>query len=598
MVFKWLWSYIRKFKFRASIGLLLVLVVSAMNMINPYISGIIVDRVILGRETNILFTIIAIIIGVTVTKSILRYTFQIIYETISQSIILKIRRDLYSRVQGLDFEYFDNTRTGDIMTRMTGDIEAVRHFIAWVIYMLFENGMIFIFAITMLFIINFKLALIMVGVAPIIGFLTYKFSGEVKPTFTAIRDQFARLNSVVQENISGNRVVKAFTKEDYEIEKFEKENDAFRQKNIESAKVWEKYLPFLDSMAGVLSIIMILAGGIMVINRMLTMGQLVTFGSFIWALTNPMRMAGWLVNDVQRCVASGEKILALLETYPEIKNPENPVKPENVSGSVDFRNVSFMYNDEAVLSDISFVTKPGQIIAVVGATGSGKSTLVSLICRFYDCDTGEITIDGIDIKKLDLKTLRKNIAVAMQDIFLFSDTIEGNIAYGVPDASVEDVKWAAQLAGADEFIMAFPEGYDTIVGERGVGLSGGQKQRIALARAILKDTPILILDDTTSSVDMETEFRIQQGLSSHFKDKTVFVIAHRISSVKNADQIFVLDNGKIVESGRHYDLVKNHGYYYQVYRNQYGDFDNIYSSQTDMAEPSISILTENDDGKK
>jgi ATP-binding cassette, subfamily B, multidrug efflux pump len=598
MVFKWIWSYIKKFKFRVPFGLFLVIVVAALNMINPYLSGIIVDRVIIGKELNLLALIITIMIANTVTKSLLRYTYQLVYETISQSIILKIRKNLYSRVQELDFEYFDNTRTGDIMTRMTGDIEAVRHFVAWVIYMVFENAIVFVFAITMLFIINFKLAFFMVGIAPIIGFLTYKFAKEVKPSFTAIRNQFSRLNTVVQENISGNRVVKAFTKEDYEIEKFQTENIEFKNKNIESAKIWEKYLPVLDSMAGVLSIIMILAGGIMVINRSLTMGQLVTFSSFIWALTNPMRMAGWLVNDVQRFVASGEKIIVLLNTEPVIKNPENCIQPDCIRGDIEFKNVSFKYNDELVLENLSFSSKPGQIIAVVGATGSGKSTLVSLICRFYDCDSGEIRIDGNVISKIELKTIRKNIAIAMQDIFLFSDTIEGNIAYGVPSATEEQVKWAAELAGADEFIMDFPEGYDTIIGERGVGLSGGQKQRIALARAILKNTPILILDDTTSSVDMETEYRIQRGLSTYFMDKTVFIIAHRISSVKNADLILVLDDGKIIESGRHYDLVKNKGYYYQVYRNQYGDFDNIYSSKIDNPDNSDEQVPEKFDGKK
>ncbi len=565
---------------QAPIGLLMALVVSILNMVNPYLSGIIVDRVIIGGQRNLLTVILSVMIGVTVVKSLMRYTYQLIYETISQSIILKIRRNLYAKVQELDFDFFDRTKTGDIMTRMTGDIDAVRHFVAWVIYMVFENASVFILAMAMLFIINYKLALLMAAVTPLIGFFTYKFAGAVKPTFMAIRNQFSRLNTVVQENISGNRVIKAFAREDYEIEKFSKENYDYYQKNIESAKVWERYLPVLDSLAGILTIVLLLAGGIMVIRKTLTLGELVTFSSFIWALNNPMRMAGWLVNDIQRFAASGEKIIDLLKTEPGIKNDAGYQIKEPIRGEVIFKDVSFSYRDEPVLENISFKAVPGQTIAIIGATGSGKSTLISLICRFYDCDKGEILIDGKLIRNIDLKTLRNHISVAMQDIFLFSDTIEGNIAYGVPEASDDDVKWAAGVAEADDFIDDFPEGYDTIIGERGVGLSGGQKQRIALARAILKNPSILILDDTTSSVDMETEHRIHNTLRSYYRDKTTFIIAHRISSVKNADQILVLDGGRIIEHGRHEELIGKKGYYYQVYISQYGDFDNIYSSST------------------
>ncbi|MGE5607598.1 MAG: ABC transporter ATP-binding protein [Bacteroidota bacterium] len=562
-----------------ALGLFLVLICSALAMVNPNISGAIVDRVIIGKEYRLLMGFLAAMIGATLLRSVLRYTFQMNFENISQSLLFNIKVKIYSKLQHLDFDFFDKTRTGDIMNKLTGDTDMVRHFVAWVIYNVFENVTLFIFAIVMLFTINYRIALILLPIALLSGYLNIKLSKEVKPTFFAIREQLSRLNSVVQENISGNRVVKAFAKERYEIEKFSRENNAYKERNIDSAKVWEKYLPVLDSMAGALVVVIILAGGIMVIKGSLTMGELVAFNSFVWAINNPMRMSGWLMNDIQRFSASGEKLMELLNTETRIKNAPLPIVKTRLEGSIEFRKVGFSYGTEEVLEDIDLKIEPGQTVAIIGPTGSGKSTLVNLIGRFYDCTSGELLIDGVDIRKLDLKSLRENIALAMQDIFLFSDTIEGNIAYGVPNAPLKDVEWAADAAKVSEFIHNFPEGYDTIIGERGVGLSGGQKQRIALARALLKNPSILILDDTTSSVDLETEQEIQQTLKSLAHGRTTLIIAHRISSVKNADQIVVLNNGHIIEEGKHNELLRKKGYYYSVFVNQYGDFDNIYGAE-------------------
>lgn len=573
--FKWIWGHIKRYRWLMLLGLLMTLGASALSMVTPYYSGIIVDEVIRNSRKEILLKILGIMVGVTLLKSGIRYMYLLIFESVSQRIVFNIRDSIYSRLQALDFGFFDRTRTGDIMARMTGDTDAVRHFLAWVIYMTFENSIVFILALGMLFTINAKLALILLCITPFVAYFAYKLAHAGHPTFVAIREQFSKLNSVVQENISGNRVVKAFAKEDYEIEKFNKQNDGFMEKNLISSAVWGKYLPILDSLAGVLYVIMILVGGIMVIREEMTLGQLVTFNSFIWALNNPLRMSGWIINDIQRFRASADKIVAFLRNEPAIKNSERPVEKEKITGYIELKNVSFSYGDEKVLENISFEAKPGQTVAIIGPTGSGKSTLVSLICRFYDCTSGEVRIDGANIKDVNIRKLRENIAVAMQDIFLFSDTIEGNIAYGMPRASMDQVQWAAELAGAKDFILNFPEGYDTIIGERGVGLSGGQRQRIALARALLKDPAVLILDDTTSSVDMETEHRIQKSLDSMYKDKTTFIIAHRISSVKNADLILVLDDGRICEQGRHEELLAKRGYYYSVFVNQFGDFDNV-----------------------
>ncbi|MEH7416195.1 ABC transporter ATP-binding protein [Neobacillus drentensis] len=570
---RWVWGYIKNFRIRLFSGLFLALAVSILNMLNPYFAGKIVDKVIYGHQQTLLWPFLGTMIGVTVIKTVIRYNYQLMFEAVSQNVIFKIREQLYDRLQKLDFSFFDRTKTGDIMARMTGDLEAVRHFTAWAIYMIFENLTILLIAIGFMFYINPMLALAMIAVTPIIGFFATRLSFTVKPTFTEIRGQFARLNSVVQENISGNRVVKAFAKEDYEIEKFSVENEAFKKKSLDSAKVWEKYLPVLDSLAGVLTVVMILVGGIMVINGSLTFGELVTFNSLIWALNNPMRMAGWLINDVQRFIASAEKVEDLLKTEPEITNVAKRAAVRQISGGVEFNHVSFSYGDEQVLKEISFKVLPGQTVGIIGPTGSGKSTLVNLLSRFYDTTGGEVIVDGLKVRDWDISKLRDSMAMVMQDIFLFSDTIEGNIAYGNPDADLELVQSAAKMAEAHDFIIDLPEGYDTIIGERGVGLSGGQRQRIALARAILKNPSVLVLDDTTSAVDMETELRIQRTLKSLLKGKTCFIIAHRISSVKEADLILVMENGEIIERGKHKELLAKKGYYYKVFMNQNGNFD-------------------------
>lgn len=570
---RWIWTYMKDYKSGLFFGFSLVLLVAGLNMFNPYFSGRIVDDVVYGGNMQLLWMLLGFMIAVTLMKTVIRYSFQLLFERISQRVIFTLREQLYARLNELDFRFYDRTKTGDIMARMTGDMEAVRHFTAWTTYMIVENAAVLLFAIIFMFTIHAPLTLAMIAVTPAIAFFAYRMSSEVRPTFSEIRAQFARLNSVVQENISGNRVVKAFAKEEHEIDKFSTENKAFKEKNIQSARVWEKYLPVLDSLAGVLLVVMISAGGFMVIQGSLTIGELVVFNSLIWALNNPMRMAGWLINDVQRFIASAEKIEDLLNEQPVITNALFKKKSASGELSVQFEDVTFCYEDEPVLSNITFGVKPGQTVAIVGPTGAGKSTIVNLLCRFYDADSGEVKIEGANVKEWDVRTLRRHTAMVMQDIFLFSDTIEGNIAYGMPNATMEQVKAAAEKAEAHAFISKLPEGYDTIIGERGVGLSGGQRQRISLARALLLDAPILILDDTTSAVDLETEMRIQKTLRSILKKKTCFIIAHRISSVKEADLILVMEHGRIVERGRHEDLLKRKGRYFNVFKNQFGDFD-------------------------
>ena len=571
---KWIFGYINKYKFRFYFALSAVLLSSLMAMANPYLSGKLVDEVIINNNINLLFPILGVMIAVTVVKAIIRYTYQMTFEFVSQNVIFELRQNMYSKLQELDLDYYNKTRTGDIMARMTGDMDAVRHFVAWVIYNICENVTVFVFAIVSMFIINAKFTLLMFALTPLVAYCAYKFAKQANPIFFGIREQFSKLNTVVQENISGNRVVKAFAKEDYEISKFEERNQGYMDANMELANVAQKYLSILNALSNMFTIVMILAGGIFVINDKLTMGELVMFNGLIWAINNPMNMVGWLINDAQRFIAAARKMKILVSEETKIKNPLDGINPEKLKGEIEFKNVSFEYDYEPVLKNINFKVKPGQRVAIFGQTGAGKSTIINLIERFYDATSGEILIDGVDIRKYDLQTLRKNISISMQDVFLFSNTIEENISYGVSEADSSKVAWAAEMADANNFIQKLSDSYETVVGERGVGLSGGQKQRITLARSIIKDPSILILDDTTSALDVETEAMIQNNLNTIYKGKTSFIIAHRISSIKDSDLILVLEDGSIIESGTHKELLDKKGHYYDVYKAQYGDYLN------------------------
>lgn len=569
---KWIFGYINKYKLKFYFAIVAVLLSSLISMINPYLSGKLVDEVIMKNNNNILIPILGIMIATTITKAVIRYTYQRTFERVSQNVIFELRQEMYNKLQELDLDYYNKTRTGDIMARMTGDTDAIRHFAAWVIYNIFENFTVFIFALITMFAINAKFTLLMFALTPLVAYCAYKMTKESNPIFFAIREQFSKLNTVVQENISGNRVVKAFAKEDYEKSKFEDRNKGYMDANMDLANVTQKYMPMLNALSNMFNVVMILVGGILIINEKLTMGELVMFNGLIWAINNPMNMVGWLINDVQRFIAAAKKIRILINEETKIKNPENGIKPERIKGEIEFINVNFEYDYEPILKNINFHVKPGQTVAIFGQTGAGKSTIINLIERFYDVTSGQILIDGVNIKKYDLQALRKNISISMQDVFLFSNTIEDNISYGVSEVDSNRVTWAAEMADASNFIQNLSDSYDTVVGERGVGLSGGQKQRITLARSIIKDPSILILDDTTSALDVETEAMIQKNLNSVYKDKTSFIIAHRISSIKNSDLILVLDDGKIVESGTHEELLNKEGHYYEVYKAQYGDY--------------------------
>lgn len=570
---RWFLSFLKKYRVRMIVGLILVFITALLVLINPQISGMIVDEVIEGQHYEKLGILLLIMIGVTLVRSLLRFTFLMCFESSSQGLVYDMREEAYRKLMKEDFNFFNKNRTGDLMSRQTGDMDAVRHMVSHVIYFSFENILVFLMALVMIFSVNVKMALCMLIVLPFTLAVTLSQRRHIKPAFDRVRDCFSSLNAFAQETIAGNRVVKAFAKEDYELEKFDRENDGYRDAQLNAASIWMKYIPMFEILSQCLTIILMIMGGFMVIDGEMTIGNMVTVNGYLWMLNSPLRQAGWIINDLQRFLTAIEKIYKVYTTEPDIKQPEHVVEKRKLKGSVTFDHVNYYTNDDTVLKDISFHVEPGQTVGIIGATGSGKSSLINLICRFYDVNQGRVLVDDIDVRNLTLQTLRGNIGIAMQDVFLFSDTIEGNIAYGNPDCTFEQVQAAAKIANADEFIREMPEGYDTIIGERGVGLSGGQKQRISLARAILKDPSIIILDDTTSAIDMETESMIQNELKKISDERTVFIIAHRISSIIHADQILVLDNGRLVERGTHEQLLAKKGYYSTVFHHQYGEFD-------------------------
>ncbi|MCL2285020.1 MAG: ABC transporter ATP-binding protein/permease [Firmicutes bacterium] len=576
--FKWAWPYVAQYKGRLIFGQCVNILNILLMLINPFIAGRIVADVIQGGYHELLPRYLLIMVSVTLVRSIMRYFFLLLFESTSQKILFNLRRDIYNKLHIQNFHWFDKNRVGDTMSRMTGDLEAVRGFIAFDSYAIPENILLYFAAIIAMGVINWQLTLILLVTTPVVIWAALKQAKEIRPTFREVREQFSNLNSTCSENIGGNRVVKAFTKEAHEIEKFKKVNQAFYDANMGAARVRIKYFPIMETCASLLPWLLLLFGGLMVIWGRMELWQMITISGYLWMINNPTRMFTWVVNNVQNCGTSLDKVFEMMRQPILIENPEDAVRTERIQGAVEFRNVSFSYDYETnVLKNISFRAEKGQTIGIVGGTGSGKTTLMSLISRFYDTTKGDVFVDGVNVKDYYIPDLRGGIAYAMQDVFLYSDTVEGNIAFGIPNAQMDVVYEAAKIADAHEFIEKMPEGYDTIVGERGVGLSGGQKQRISLARAVATEPSILVLDDVTSAVDMETEQRIQEALAEKVTKsgtaRTTFIVAHRLSSVQDADLILVLESGEIIERGTHQQLLSKGGYYAQMYTEQKGAVD-------------------------
>lgn len=570
---KWLWQNLQGNRTRYILALCLSVVGSALTIVNPYISQRIVDTFIAGDQAvqnltdkrGLLIALCLGMIGFSLLRTGLAYLTTMQYERSSQNMMYNIRIYLYNKIQGQDREYYDRNRTGDLMTKMTGDLDMVRHSMAWIFKTIIESVTIFAAAVIYFFTIDAELTLWMLILAPPIFIVAYIFAKRVRPMYIDLRERLSQLNTTTQENISGNRVVKAFAREAFEIEKFTDKNINYSTANKKAALVWLDYFPYLESFAQAFNVILMIAGGLFLIDGRITFGEFAAFSSLIWAISNPMRNIGIIINDIQRFFASLSKIVDIYYAKPSIANEHNPVQKRRYEGRIEFQNVRFKYDSALVLDDVSFTVEPGETVAIMGSTGAGKTTIINLIPRFYDVTSGRVLVDGVDVRDLELDELRGNIGMATQDVLLFSDTIDGNIAYGDPDLPEEDAMEYARLAAAHDFITKMPEGYDTVVGERGVGLSGGQKQRIALARALAVHRPILILDDTTSAVDLETEEHIQRSLRELEYPCTKIIIAQRVSTTCEADRILIIDRGRLIEEGTHAELLAKRGYYYDVF---------------------------------
>ena len=563
---KWLWKYMGEKRNLFVIAMVLSAVTSAILVVNPMLSQKLIDDVITPQDTSMLLPLLGLMMVVQMVRLILRYVMVVLLEKSSQCTFNGLRRKMFNVLQNEDARYFHSIRTGDLMTRMTNDLDLIRHALAWISYSTVDSIVTFAAALIYLGCVNVELMLCLAAITPFILIVTRFFSKVIHPMFVQLRQKLSSLNTVAQENIEGNRVVKAFAREEYENQKFEEKNEDYRKMNLKTAYVGAKFNPIIDLLSQSLTVTTLLVGGIFMMQGKITAGEILAFSSLTWALANPLRNLGMLINDVQRFFASCQMIIEIFYAQPTIADrymARDPgVRPQ---GDVEYRNVALTIDGTTILDDISFHVKPGETLGIIGTTGSGKTTLVGMLTRINDPTSGDVLLDGEPVQSYTLKALRRHIGVAMQDVFLFSDTVDSNIAYGDPDMPFEDVQKYARTADADEFIRKMEDGYDTLVGERGVGLSGGQKQRISLARALAIRPAVLILDDTTSAVDMETEKYLQEQLRNLDFPCTKIIIAQRVSSIEDADLILVLDRVRIVESGTHRELLKNKGFYRHIW---------------------------------
>ncbi len=568
---KWLWDNIDANLHRRHILALVICVITCgLTLVNPALTQKLVDDVIVAQNPEPLLKLLAIMLAVQGVRLGLRYYMIITMERDAQNLVYNLRCKLFTRLQYNDMAFFDRNRAGDLMTRLSADLDWCRHFTSYIDYRIIDSVCMFLFTTIYLFCVSWKLTLLLVIVTPMLMLITKLYSSHVRPRFIAMRDRLSEMNTAAQENIAGNRVVKAFAREEYEKEQFDRRNEAFMESNLSINKLWLSFFPFIELLANAMMLITVFVGGLFIISGEITPGQLAVFTSLSWALSNPMRELGNLLNDLQRFSTSAQKVMEVYYAAPHIVDSPDAVDHGRMEGRIEFKHVSYRLDGKAIIDDVSFTVEPGQTVAVMGPTGSGKTTLINLLERFYDVSDGEILVDGANVKDWKLQQLRGGIGTATQDVFLFSDSVDGNIAFGNQNLSEDEVKDFARRAAAGDFIEKLADGYETIIGERGVGLSGGQRQRIALARALAVKPSILVMDDTTSAVDSETEQYMQQQLRQLPFPCTKFIIAQRVSSMRDADLILVLKDGRVAERGTHEELVRSHGYYYQTYALQNG----------------------------
>ncbi|MBD7914606.1 ABC transporter ATP-binding protein [Clostridium sp. Sa3CUN1] len=568
-------KYVSKYKLLVIFGTLSMLIVIGVDLFMPYLQQVFVDDGVMAGNNNVIIKVLIGISIITIIKAILGYGKEFLYDVLSVKVHQDIKNDLFNHIQKLEFKYFDDMNTGELMSRIGEDAENIWQTIGFGLRLFIENVIYFVVSTIILFKLNFELAIACFIIMIPIGFIAMKLESKFGKCYEEISDQTAKINTTAQENIAGVRLVKAFSREKYEINKFLKMNRNYYNLNMKQGKIIGDYFPPIEFLTNISLVIMIVLGGFLVMEGDITVGVLVAFSGYIWNLIWPMRMLGELIDLLSRNTASAKKIFEIMDREPEIKSKKESYKSDSIKGDIVFDNVSFKYNDEYVLKNINLDIKAGSTVAIMGTTGSGKSTLINLIGRYYEVTDGNIRIDNVDIRDYNLDFLRKNMAIVPQDTFLFSDSIINNIKFSNDNAEYEEVRNAASLSCALEFIDGLDDGLYTEIGERGMGLSGGQKQRISITRALVRKSKILILDDSTSALDMETEHQLLKNLLKREEKSTTFIIAHRISAVKNADIILYLENGEIKEKGTHEELLRLKGKYFDIYCNQFKDFNEI-----------------------
>ena len=563
------------YKKKLFVSLVMQLLVILSRLVAPYFTRAVINDVIPNLDLRLLTWVSVGLIGLALVRGVGNYVRGLLLERVSQDVVYDLRTGIYAHMEELPYSFYDHHRIGEIMSRMTGDIEGIRNLIAGGLVTVVNNLFNFVGALIFLSFLSPSLMLSLLVFAPIIAVVAWIFRKKIRPAFVATREQNAVLNTRTQENLAGMRVVKAFAREPYEYDQFETENRKLLSCHLKATWIWSDFVPLMELLSGLCTPVMLIVGSAMYFRGTMDLGTLVAVIGYVWLIVDPMRMLSNIVNMLTQAVTSAEKLFYYVDFGSNIREKEDAVEPERFEGRVEFDHVNFSYGGEDVLKDVTFSVEPGQTVAVMGATGAGKSSLVLLLGRFYDIHSGSVKVDGIDVRDQKLKPLRRHLGYVPQETFLYSDTLEDNIRFGRPNETHEKVEEAADVAQATEFIDHMPEGYDTIVGERGIGLSGGQKQRVAIARAVLNDPTILIMDDSTSAVDMETEYVIQNKLKAVLKNRTTFIIAHRISSVKNADLILVLKDGRIAERGTHKQLLALGGEYAHMVEDQYRDLKTV-----------------------
>ncbi|WP_211744934.1 ABC transporter ATP-binding protein [Paenibacillus sp. Marseille-Q4541] len=556
------------------LSILCLALATALGLVYPNLLRVLIDDMITPRNFEGVPMLALTVLGVVIVKSALQFLHGFFGARLGNYLAYRLRNACYEKLQFLSFRYYDTAKTGDLMSRLTGDLEAIRNFIGFGFAQILNMVLMVLFGSIMMFSINWQLTLLTLIFMPLLVFVALKFETQIHPAFQEMRLAMSSLTTAVQENITGVRTVKSFAREPHEVDKFSLRNERYKSNQIFASTLWAKFFPIMELLASLSIVLLLVIGGRLVIQKELSLGELVAFFSLIWYIIGPMWNIGFHINNYTQSKASGERVLELLNQPIDVQDTEDSIilAPDQVKGHVSFDKVTFAYGNKiAAVTDINLEAPPGTVVGFLGGTGSGKSTIIQLLMRAYNINSGSIKIDGMEINDINIRSLRSQIAAVFQETFLFSSSIRNNIAYGLKDVTMDEIIRASQLAKAHDFIMEMPLGYDTIVGERGMGLSGGQKQRIAIARALLKNPKILILDDATSAVDMETEHEIQSGFQEVMRGRTTFIIAHRISSLRHADEILVLDEGRVVQRGTHDELIRVPGQYQDVYHIQYAD---------------------------